>query len=61
MKENKKQYSTPVITVVAFRAERGYALSGLGLSSSFELDPENARTQEQWNTTNYADDSHAWF
>ncbi len=30
MKENKKMYLTPKVSVVAFRIEGGYALSGNG-------------------------------
>lgn len=52
--ENKKQhYAAPCLTVVEFKAERGYAMSGgTPLADFFQLfdydDMQENRTQEQW-------------
>lgn len=56
--ENKKQYIAPELTVVTFKAERGFALSGptgykeTGLLDMFLLDHEadySDQAQENWN------------
>jgi hypothetical protein len=47
MKQEKKEYMAPALTVVTFRTEKGYAASGLALSQwiAASIDPP---TQEQW-------------
>lgn len=51
MEREKKQYITPLLTVVTFRTERGYALSGIGLAETFNL-PDGADSQEAWQADN---------
>ena len=62
--ETKKQYTTPELTVVTFKSERGYAGSG-GLQTSIltlfciEAEPNyNTQYQEDW--TNGGDVFNAW-
>ena len=55
MKSNKKEYTAPELTVVTFRAERGYALSGIlaqmMLWESAQLSQmENFETGNDWNS-----------
>ena len=45
---NKKQYTTPVLTVVEFKVERGYASSMLRFSMEQET-LFNDQGQENWN------------
>ena len=57
-----KQYIAPQLTVVSFKAERGYALSGLRQENLFDLgflqldmesgnyDGYNAQCQQNWDT-----------
>ena len=50
---NKKQYTAPVLTVVEFKAERGYAFSGMDLGlfrTDAEADIYNTQGQENWST-----------
>ena len=47
MKTEKKEYTAPALTVVTFKVEQGYALSGLGLTFLFHLE-DDAPSQEQW-------------
>ena len=52
--KSKKQYIAPELTVVSFKAERGYALSGGIERSIFDfhlLDPDdgyNSQSQQNW-------------
>ena len=52
MKNEKKEYTAPELTVVTFKTERGYAASGLGLSYTFTEDPVQGRSQESWTNDN---------
>ena len=57
-KDEKKEYSAPVLTVVTFKSERGYAASGkgLGLAETFGT---SERGQEEWvNDNSYL--SNVW-
>ena len=49
MKKTKKEYSAPLLTVVSFRVERGFAASGI-LDQLFLLDntDEPVRSMEQY-------------
>ena len=51
---NKKQYTAPVLTVVEFKAERGYAFSGMEMGlfmTNAEADIQfNTQGQENWST-----------
>lgn len=49
----KKEYTAPQLTVITFKAERGYALSGgTPLADFFQLfdyaEMQESQTQEQW-------------
>lgn len=58
----KKEYITPTFTVVSFKIEQGYALSGYGQQNTFlgllglEQDiaeDYNAQGQQNWHQSNY--------
>ncbi len=51
MKNEKKEYIAPELTVVTIKAEHGYAASGLGLNYSFFLAP-GFQSQEMWTNDN---------
>lgn len=52
--ENKREYTAPVLTVVSFKAEKGYAGSGVFATMDLfhdleELDDNyNSQNQENW-------------
>ena len=48
--EQKKQYIAPTLTVVTFKAEHGYAGSGMVSMALFQMenDAYNAYGQENW-------------
>lgn len=50
--ETKKKYIVPQLTVVSFKAERGYALSSMRLFPDVDLDiinsDYNSSNQENW-------------
>lgn len=51
MNNEKREYTTPQLTVVSFKAERGYAVSGTPLTGFLELFDSNtseSQTQESW-------------
>ena len=52
MKQDKKEYTAPALTVVTFKAEKGYALSGLGLFDGFLLDNDDSQSQDHWQDDN---------
>lgn len=61
MKDNKKAYTAPVLTVVTFKAERGYVLSGLVdqlmlWENDSQDSMENYETGNGWNSGN----NHFW-
>ena len=57
MKNEKKEYTAPELTVVTFKTEHGYAASGLGLNYEFTYEPCN-ESQETWtNDDSYFDRS----
>lgn len=61
MKSNKKEYTAPALTVVTFRAERGYVISGLVDQLMFWEDNsqnsmENYETANDWNSGS----NHFW-
>lgn len=60
MKTEKKEYTAPALTVVTFKVEKGYALSGLGLTAEFQLN--DAPSQEQWyeDISYYDNESYRW-
>ena len=47
---NKRKYTTPVLTVVEFKVEQGFANSGIGLAQPNPNAPEdyNDQAQENW-------------
>ncbi len=47
MKNEKKEYTAPELTVVTFKTEHGYAASGLGLNYEFTSEPCQ-ESQESW-------------
>lgn len=52
MKNEKKNYTAPELTVVTIKVEQGFAVSGgLGLDYSFSPDPEQ-ESQETWTNDN---------
>ncbi len=55
MKKEKNEYMAPELTVVTFKAERGYAESEtfFGLLLSF-IDPTPTNGQEIWEIDNYS-------
>ena len=61
MKDNKKEYTAPALTVVTFKAERGYVLSGLVdqlmlWENDSQDNMENYETGNGWNSGN----NHFW-
>lgn len=55
MNTNKKQYTSPELTVVTFKIEKGYVdstwptpSSGIGIEEAFAQTMDD-RTQEEWN------------
>lgn len=56
--ETKKEYIAPTLTVVTFKTEHGYALSGLRMFQDqmlFEQDYDaryNSQAQENWSEDN---------
>ena len=55
MKDEKKQYTAPELTVVTFKAERGYAVSDPIFYGVFGLGSSNAGSggQEEWEEDTY--------
>lgn len=61
MKDEKKQYTAPELTVVTFKTERGYAVSTPVFDGLFGLGASNAGGggQEVWEEDTY--EGTGWF
>ena len=55
MKNKKKEYLVPEVTVVTFKVERGYAISNaLPLGFELEFEGDDYRQMEAWEEDTYS-------